>query len=210
MSKHRPSLPVLPTRSPPAVIERSSFSGRTRKPAPSKEYPGHEEALPSSSNAPRKRLKVNKPYMPPISIPSSAPPPMTPIPSSVAEFMNLLERAGDLKIEHGIPIYMRPSPPPSDTSPPLQTGRKELPPHLAAYLPERPHRQKSKNVFDFAPSLVSKDLKRKSLTSSEEEHLHPIPQNTFAYPSAESVSLEGMLNNSFCVRYNVESFRYFY
>uniref|UniRef100_A0A914QV05 Uncharacterized protein n=1 Tax=Panagrolaimus davidi TaxID=227884 RepID=A0A914QV05_9BILA len=61
--KNRLSISSLPTKSVPVIPERSS-SGRTRKPAKSKEYPGHEDALPTSSNTIRRRSKNAKSIMP--------------------------------------------------------------------------------------------------------------------------------------------------
>uniref|UniRef100_A0AC34GQK5 Uncharacterized protein n=1 Tax=Panagrolaimus sp. ES5 TaxID=591445 RepID=A0AC34GQK5_9BILA len=214
LSKHRPSLPAIPSRSPPATIERPSFSGRTRKPARSKEYPGHEDTLPSSSSAHRKRSKIPKAFMPPVSVPST-PAPMTPI----QELMNIMERAGDLKYHRGgpphgymNPLQLPPPPgymnslqlppppippiPPPMLSPPLPTVSTDLPAHLAAYLPDRPHRSKSKNIMDFAPSLVSKDIKRKSLTGTVDEKLRsPSSSQSTTYTSV----VEPMVIDDVCL-----------
>lgn len=183
----------------PEAPERKSFSGRRVKAPPSREYPGHDEASFNSS-ASKKRVRAAKPTL--SSMPASYPMTPGPMTAQIATGTSLQDYLRTLQNTLHIPAtsvlsYDSPNTPPLPT--PMSRG-SELPPDLAAALSERPHRQSSKNIAEFAPSLVSKDIKRKSLASSgglshslsSSLSFKPMPSSIASFPSKPSRKSKGL------------------
>lgn len=167
---------IQPSTFPAAEISQSPAndlnlgSRRQRKAPPSKEYPGHNESL----NPPKKkRARTFK--APNISIPSTPGPYSAALqtPTSVQAFLNQLKSTGNFPSASSLSIGSVPNTPPITVN--TRTRKSsDLPAQLAAYLPERPHRSSTKNMWEYAPSLVSRDVKKNlGLTSPSQFHHRP-------------------------------------